>query len=127
MVLLNLSLTDPATIEKIKESDPSFLCAICKTKISEKKYLVSINDGTPYHSFTNPHGFSFNILTVIYCEMIELVSAEYSEHTWFPDYSWAIIACSHCGEHIGWRFSALEKKPHIFYALIRDKLIIMED
>ncbi len=126
MVLLNLSLTDPKIIEKIDESDPSILCSVCRTKISERKFLVPIKDGTPYHTFTNPHGFSFNILTVMYAEMVEIVSEEYSEFSWFPGYSWAIIACSACKEHLGWIFRSPDREPGTFYGLIRDKLFYSE-
>jgi cereblon len=124
MVLLNISLTDPKVIETIDGNDEAFLCAVCKTKISEKKYLTSIQGDSPYRTFTNPHGFEFKILTVLYCEMILDLSGEYNDFTWFSGYAWAIIGCSSCREHIGWRYVSTEKEPHAFYGLIRDKLII---
>jgi cereblon len=124
MVLLNMSLTDPKIIETVNGNDDAFLCAVCNTKISEKKYLASISGSSPYHTFKNPHGFEFKILTVVYCEMVSDMSGEFTEYSWFPGYAWTILGCASCGEHLGWKYVASEKDPHTFYGLIRDKLII---
>jgi cereblon len=123
-VLLDLSLTDPKIIEEITEGEEAFLCYLCKTKITEKKYIIKVSGNTPYHSFINPYGFSYNVITVSYCEMVREDSVPVSEHTWFPGYAWRILSCAHCSEHLGWRFiSVKEKIPTSFYGLIRDKLI----
>ena len=124
-VLLDLSLTDPKVIEDVTEGDEAFLCYLCKAKITEKKYIISISGNTPYHSFTNPYGFSFNVITVSYCEMIIEGSSPVSEHTWFPGYCWTVLSCAGCSEHLGWRFISVKNKiPGSFYGLIRDKLIL---
>ena len=124
-VLLDLSLTDPKTIEEITEGDEAFLCFLCKVKITEKKYIVTVSGGTPYHTFTNPYGFFYNVMTVSYCEMVRESSDPVLEHSWFPGYAWSILTCIGCSEHLGWRFtSAGKNQPSSFYCLIRDKLIL---
>lgn len=124
-VLLDLSLTDPKAIEYITEEDEAFLCFLCKVKITEKKYLVSISGDTPYHTLTNPYGFSYNIMTVSYCEMVRESSGPVTEHSWFKGYAWSILTCAGCSEHLGWRFTSVkDSQPGSFYGLIRDKLIL---
>ncbi|MBN2532058.1 MAG: hypothetical protein JXB88_04155 [Spirochaetales bacterium] len=124
LVVLDLSLTDPKIIEELSEGEEAFLCFLCKVKITEKKYVTSVSGGTPYHTFTNPYGFSYNVMTVSYCEMVREVSEPVLEHTWFPGYAWSILGCQNCSEHLGWRFSSAKQKPQSFYCLIRDKLIL---
>jgi cereblon len=124
MVLLDLSLTDPKILEKTTEGEEAFLCFLCKTKITEKKFLISISDGTPFHSFTNPYGIAFNVMTVSYCEMVVEASERVLEHTWFPGYDWSILICANCREHLGWKYHSSDQQPSNFYALIRGKLIM---
>jgi cereblon len=124
-VLLDLSLTDPKIIEDVAGGDEAFLCSLCKVKISEKKYIISVSGDTPYHSFTNPYGFSYNVITLSYCEMVREDSNPVAEYSWFPGYAWTVLSCAGCSEHLGWRFTSIEEKtPASFYGLIRDKLIL---
>lgn len=30
--------------------------------------------------------------------------------TWFPGYAWTIACCRLCGDHIGWKFTAIENE-----------------
>ena len=124
MVLLNISLTDPKLIEELSPGKEVFLCAVCKTKITEKQYIISIKDNTPYHAFTNPYGIAYNVMTVSYSEMVLSVTGPTLEHTWFAGYAWEVIVCAECREHLGWKFSSGTQKPGNFYGLIRDKLIV---
>lgn len=124
MVLLNLSLADPKIIDELSEGEEAFLCYVCKTKITEKKYLVNISGDTPFHIFSNPYGFSFKVMTVSYAEMVKITSEPEIENTWFPGYSWAVLQCQVCMEHLGWKYTSKEKTPATFYGLIRDKLVL---
>jgi len=124
MILLDLSLTDPKIIEELSKGKEAFLCYLCKVKITEKKYIISVSGGTPYHTFTNPYGFSYNVMTVSFCEMIRESTGPVLEHTWFPGYTWSILSCASCSEHLGWRFASPDRQPASFYGLIRDKLIL---
>ncbi|MBN1699230.1 MAG: hypothetical protein JW881_17045 [Spirochaetales bacterium] len=124
MVLLDLHLTDPELHQNTIDGDEAFLCLMCKTKITEKKYLITAGGGTPFLAFTNPYGIAFNVMTVSYCEMVMEASERISEHTWFPGYAWTILVCAECREHLGWAYHSSDRNPSHFYALIRDKLIL---
>ena len=124
MVLLDLSLTDPKIIAELSEGEEAFLCYVCKSKITEKKFLINVSEGTPFHTFSNPYGFSFRVMTVSYAEMVKITSEPELENTWFPGYSWAIIQCQGCMEHLGWKYTSSDKEPANFYGFIRDKLVL---
>jgi len=124
LVLLDLSLTDPKVIEELSEGEEAFLCYLCKVKITEKRYIISVSGGTPYHTMTNPFGFSYNVMTVSFCEMVREATEPVIEHTWFPGYAWSILCCANCSEHLGWRYTSAKQQPSSFYGLIRDKLIL---
>ncbi|MBN1411438.1 MAG: hypothetical protein JW969_11390 [Spirochaetales bacterium] len=123
MVLLDLSLTDPKIITDADENDGKVVCVRCKTSISDKKYMITVTGDSPFHTFTNPHGFSFNIITFGYCENVMEVSEPVGEYSWFPGYLWSILACRECHEHLGWRFSGDVGEVNQFFGLIREKLI----
>lgn len=31
--------------------------------------------------------------------------------SWFPDYTWRLCACPHCGQHLGWTFEVYTQGP----------------
>lgn len=105
-----------------KEESYNYLCRACKTVIAEERFLLGVNGETYEHTFTNPHGYTFNIYTFSECQSIVDASLPSFEYTWFPGYSWIIITCAVCLEHLGWRFESAQHEPSIFFALIKDKL-----
>lgn len=55
--------------------------------------------------FINPQAQPFDLL--LFSSLLTTpLSAPHSflEHTWFPHYSWRIIACDKCHQHLGWQF-----------------------
>lgn len=42
-----------------------------------------------------------------------------NEFTWFPGYAWRYVHCSHCGNHLGWKYFAEKPNlmPKYFYGL----------
>ncbi|KAK8812856.1 hypothetical protein WA538_002590, partial [Blastocystis sp. DL] len=54
--------------------------------------------------FTNRFGKAFCVFTIQgICDCVFL-SRLSNEDTWFPGFSWRILGCSSCGDHIGWLF-----------------------
>ena len=109
---------------KIAEEEESykFLCKACKTVIADERFLLGVNGETYEHSFTNPHGYHFNLYTFSECQSVIDASLPSFEYTWFPGYAWIIVTCAVCLEHLGWRFESAKNKPANFYALIKEKL-----
>ena len=110
----------------LAEGKNKFVCKVCKSVISEEAYLLIINSSTPYHTFTNPHGHTFHLVLFSHCESILPASPPSSEYTWFPGYTWTILCCTTCYEHLGWRFEGSNKMPSRFYGMIRNRLEIQE-
>lgn len=54
--------------------------------------------------FTNRFGKAFCVFTIQgICDCVFL-SRLSNEDTWFPGFSWRILGCNSCGDHIGWLF-----------------------
>ncbi|MGK5095357.1 cereblon family protein [Deltaproteobacteria bacterium TL4] len=107
--------------EQFKHQKRKFLCKICQTVISEEKYLLVTHGETPYHTFRNPLGLVFNIVTLSYCEALCPVSTPTSEETWFSGFTWTIECCVVCREHLGWCFEGTSE-PYRFYGLVYNRL-----
>lgn len=105
-----------------KKSRTKFVCKICKTQISDQKYLFSINNSTPFHTFYNPNHYRYDILTFTQCQSVLDATPPTSEFTWFAGYSWSILICSNCTEHLGWRFENSELSPAQFFGMIHERL-----
>jgi len=78
--------------------------------------------GTP-QAFVNPAGFLHEVVTVTWAENLVVAGPATTEFTWFPGYAWEIAWCGRCGEHLGWRFTALaDGEPRLFWGLRRDAI-----
>ena len=114
--------------------DPSnkLRCGICLRLISEVQNLAIINGITPFHTFTNPNGQTFNLMTLNFCHGLVNATPPMSEHSWFKGYDWIIELCGTCHEHLGWKFqlnllpSLSPESPSTFWGMIKDRLIASE-
>ncbi|MCP5463568.1 MAG: hypothetical protein H7A33_00925 [Deltaproteobacteria bacterium] len=101
-----------------------YKCAACFNELSDETHLCSVGDaGSPFHSFLNPAGFHFDLITVNVCQGVMTIPEPSFEYSWFPGYAWSILGCAKCNEHVGWKFQCDEQEPQKFYALIKDKLV----
>ncbi|HLC15108.1 MAG TPA: cereblon family protein [Thermodesulfovibrionia bacterium] len=105
-----------------KEESYQYICRICRTVISEERFLLEVSGSAFEHTFANPHGYRFNIYTFSECQSVIDASKHSFEHTWFPGYAWVIVCCAVCMEHLGWRFESANEKPSLFFGLIKEKL-----
>ncbi len=108
----------------LSKNKNKLVCKICRIPISDQKYLFSINNTTPYHTFYNPSQFRFDIMTLSYCQSVFDASSPSYEYTWFAGYAWIILCCASCHEHLGWRFESNTKQPAQFFGMIQTKLDI---
>ncbi|KAI1296542.1 Protein cereblon [Halotydeus destructor] len=99
-----------------------YICCIgCKSKICHKDDVFSMSVEGPQGAYVNPAGYVHEALTVCQSESLSLEGHPSTEFSWFPGYAWTICSCSRCHSHIGWRFTATNKKlqPELFWAITR--------
>lgn len=102
-----------------------FLCCTrCKAKICHKEDIFSMSVSGCQATYVNPAGCVHETLTVLKAESLSLNGRPSTEFSWFPGYAWTVCSCSHCDVHIGWRFTATNKKlqPEVFYGISRSNL-----
>lgn len=99
-------------------------CARCKIKICHKDDVFSMSIQGPQGTYVNPSGCVHETLTVMKAESLVLHGRPSTEASWFPGFAWTICSCSNCSAHIGWRFTATNKKllPEVFYGISRSNL-----
>jgi len=55
----------------------------------------------------NPHRVAFDLITTKTAHT-RLHGDPVVEDSWFDGYAWTISVCSHCGKHLGWKFTAVD-------------------
>ena len=102
----------------------SIRCAQCREVIADPADLFQTAPGADVRRFTNPHGVTFDVLTVLRTRGLIASGAPSSAFTWFPGHAWTITHCGSCGIHLGWRFDPLQDaaEAHTFWALILSRL-----
>ena len=102
-------------------------CRVCGSRISDMRYLTSVDGGSPNRVFRNPNGYLYEIITLSDCEGLQDTSPPILEETWFPGYPWVVLHCSSCLTHLGWRLENPGRIPSLFYGLIRERLVEKEN
>jgi hypothetical protein len=93
-------------------------CRLCGELISDRQYAINYS-GKHIHQASNPAGHSFRFGIYQQAPGCLAVGSASFEHSWFNGFSWTIVICNSCNEHLGWLFSAQGR----FYGLIIDKLL----
>ncbi|XP_063608478.1 protein cereblon-like isoform X2 [Penaeus indicus] len=129
------------------ERHDHILCRNCGAELTENTKENFVNVTSPHsesshwlsvlgHShlmvqtLRNPADIAFDLVTVKRTGCSG-VGEWYSDHSWFPGYSWKVCVCPRCKAHLGWIFEPIENtKPSQylasskgFYGLILEKLI----
>ena len=80
------------------------------------------------HYLKNPHGREFEVITVSNLTNWVTAGEKVAEHSWFPGYSWQILLCAQCKQHIGWRFEKLKSgdnsKIDFFFGILAKEALI---
>lgn len=69
----------------------------------------------------NPHGSTFEIITVKKANFLLLNQTKTIADTWFPNFKWTIGICPHCLVHLGWYFESVSGHEN-FFAILLDKI-----
>ncbi|XP_046852634.1 protein cereblon-like isoform X2 [Xenia sp. Carnegie-2017] len=99
-------------------------CNYCRSIIADKKDLFSMSSTGLMGSYVNPGGIVHETITFHKAKCLRLRGSSSTEHSWFPGYAWTIAECKACGSHMGWKFTAVNKKliPSKFWGLTRASL-----
>ncbi|ESO85229.1 hypothetical protein LOTGIDRAFT_195998 [Lottia gigantea] len=100
-------------------------CKYCNTAMANKNDVFSMAVEGPMGAYVNPGGHVHETLTIYRAKNLSLIGRSSTEHSWFPGYAWTIAQCKECANHIGWRFTAKNKKlsPEKFWGLCRSSLV----
>lgn len=97
--------------------EQAIICKLCGHRITSESAKIVVND-SHVHTFMNPAGIIYTFGCFQDAPGITAVGTTSTEHTWFSGYSWQILICSNCKEHLGWVF----RDGDVFFALLVDKL-----
>jgi hypothetical protein len=98
-------------------------CPRCWRPVTSHDARIHISGGYE-HSFVNPAGIRYRIGCFARAGGCVPVGARSSEFTWFPGYTWQILLCAACGEHLGWLFRGECER---FFGLILHRLVEIGD
>ena len=99
-----LSFTESQKLQKAQKAHQKkrkrLFCRVCGSRISDMRYLTSVDGGSPNRVFRNPNGYLYEIITLSDCEGLQDTSPPILEETWFPGYPWVVLHCSSCLTHL---------------------------
>lgn len=104
--------------ESEKEPQKGLLCRVCHLLITTSRESLE-KDGKHLHTFFNPAGIVYEIGCFRRAPGCLVYGAPSSEFAWFGGYSWQIVHCRSCQQHLGWMFSGEDR----FFGLVVNKLI----
>jgi cereblon len=95
-------------------------CNQCQCVIANHGDIFSMSIEGPQGTYVNPHGFVHELITVTKIKHTVYRGLPSTEASWFPGYSWRIVECRVCRNHLGWKFEAVERlKPAKFWGLAK--------
>jgi hypothetical protein len=103
--------------ESEREQQKGLLCRHCRLLITTSRERLD-KAGKHLHTFFNPAGVVYEIgcfRRAPGCLPFGLSSTEFA---WFKGYSWQVVYCRGCQQHLGWMFSGEDR----FFGLIVNKL-----
>lgn len=103
---------------RLSEYDGAILCRYCRNPVTGAQYATK-HEGQHEYSKLNPAGYRYHFACFEQAGGCRIVGEPTVEDTWFAGYTWQILVCNQCQEHLGWYFCGAND----FYALIVEKLI----
>uniref|UniRef100_A0A803N859 Protein cereblon n=1 Tax=Chenopodium quinoa TaxID=63459 RepID=A0A803N859_CHEQI len=85
-------------------------CKNCQTVIARRSDMLVMSNEGPLGAYVNPNGFVHEIMTLYKANGLALIGRPREEYSWFPGYKWTIANCATCESHMGWLFTAANKK-----------------
>ncbi|XP_074645118.1 protein cereblon-like isoform X2 [Tubulanus polymorphus] len=105
-------------------------CRDCGEMIFNKNEVFTMSVQGPMGTYVNPGGYVHEMFTVSSERKefaLNLRGRPSSQHSWFPGYAWTIAECKNCSDHMGWRFTVVNKKqglkPEMFWGICRSAVI----
>ncbi|KAL2940089.1 Protein cereblon [Bienertia sinuspersici] len=94
-------------------------CKNCQTVIARRSDMLVMSNEGPLGAYVNPSGFVHEIMTLYKANGLALIGQPREEYSWFPGYAWTIANCATCERHMGWLFTARNKKlkPKSFWGV----------
>lgn len=94
------------------------VCAACGQRITDDAHRIE-RGGAHAHTFVNPGGHVYRVACFAVATGCVELGAPDPAFSWFPGFTWQVIACRPCRAHLGWLFRAPGER---FYGLIADAL-----
>jgi hypothetical protein len=96
----------------------ALLCRACQAPITTSVERLE-KQGKHLHTFFNPAGIVYEIGCFRRAPGCHAYGVPSSEFAWFPGYSWQVVYCRSCQQHLGWKFIADDG----FFGLVVNQLI----
>lgn len=103
--------------ESEKEQQKGLVCRVCQLLITTSKERLE-KEGKHLHTFFNPAGIVYEIGCFRRAPGCLEFGGQSSEFAWFGGYSWQVVYCRSCQQHLGWKFSGEDQ----FFGLIVNTL-----
>ncbi|KAG2443504.1 hypothetical protein HXX76_001857 [Chlamydomonas incerta] len=100
-------------------------CRECGSQVTScSEALLMAGEGAG-GAFVNAHGYVHDMATFRSAQGLRYIGRPETAHSWFPGFAWTIANCAACGEHLGWRFTAVSPglSPHVFWGLRRTAIL----
>lgn len=95
-------------------------CAKCQQEIAKKSAIFCMRAPYEVQAFVNPHGYTFEVLTVKSATHVVWDTRVSTDFSWFKGYAWRLLFCERCLAHLGWRFEGAGEgdEPNEFFGLV---------
>ena len=100
--------------------DDDILCRQCLQPVTNVRERIR-RQGAHIHTFTNPHGFVFEIGCFKNADGCGYAGIATDDFTWFSGYRWRMAVCRTCLVHLGWLF--FSSGSDRFNGLILERLL----
>ena len=106
----------------VREEEEEWLrCRACDRNIARVDDIFGALGGPPVQHFANPDGVFWEVLTVRAAQGVVADASAYTAFSWFPGYTWRMVACGGCRMHLGWKYEGSQVPP-VFFGLVRGNL-----
>lgn len=104
---------------ELLESIDLIQCKICQIIIAKRSDMLVMSSEGPVGAYVNATGYVHEITTLYKANGLALTGPALTKYSWFPGYAWTIANCATCETHMGWLFTATNRKlkPKSFWGI----------